>query len=285
MNFDPTCIVDISDECEKQSKFEVAQSSFYFAGVTLTTLGYGDISPVGFGRVIAVLLAVCGLTIIAILIAKISSERQSSLLLLLHTSDVERRMSEFVSQIESYNVLINESRDQNDVDKTYKQIRGLRSLLEAISSYIVFHTNQSLFLEIGTDTAIKALMSKIGDAHEVLVTLDKMAILSEKIETASLSTSKKMMNIEALLLAHNEHKGTDVKNIDIAQLSKRHETLARTQKITLTEAKIAKVNKLLPQTPRSQWPKDLNKTIARKLNISVKMVHKCIEELKKRGLC
>ena len=89
MNFDPTCVIDTSDECEKQTRWEVAQSSFYFSGVTLTTLGYGDISPVGFGRVIAVFLAIFGLTIIAILIAKISSERQSTLLLLLHTSDVE----------------------------------------------------------------------------------------------------------------------------------------------------------------------------------------------------
>ncbi len=285
MNFDPECVLDTSKECVQLTRLEVAQSSFYFAGVTLTTLGYGDISPVGFGRVIAVLLAACGLTIIAILIAKISSERQSSLLLLLHTSDVERRMSEFVNQIESYIVLLNESREQNEIDKAYKEIRGLRSLLEAISSYIVFHTNQSLFLEIGTDTAIKALMSKLGDAHDVLVTFDQMAISTGKIETACLSTSKKMMDIEALLIAHNEHKGTNVKNIDIAKLSKKYDAFVKKQKTTLTEAKISGVYKLLPKTPRGQWPKNLNRTIANELKISVQMVRKCIEELKVRGQC
>jgi len=34
--------------------------SFYFSGVTLLTIGYGDITPIGFGRLIALIQALIG---------------------------------------------------------------------------------------------------------------------------------------------------------------------------------------------------------------------------------
>src|SRR5699024_11270426 len=34
--------------------------SFYFSGVTLLTIGYGDITPIGFGRFIALIQALIG---------------------------------------------------------------------------------------------------------------------------------------------------------------------------------------------------------------------------------
>lgn len=286
MNFDPTCMVDTSNECAKQTVIDVILSSLYFSGVTLTTLGYGDISPIGFGRVIAVLLSMSGLTIIAILIAKISSERQSSLLLLLHTSDVERRMSDFVSQIEIYNEDLLSSFKANEIDLTYKKLRGLRSLLEAVSSYITFHVNQAMFLEIGTDTAIKSLMSKMGEVYPVLDTLEPMALSTEKVETGCLSVAKRMRDIETFLVAQNEYKGTGIKNIDALKLEQKYMKLKQKYNSTFTEAKVSKVKKLLPNaSTRGQWPKNLNRTIADELGVSVQMVKKCIKELKNRGEC
>lgn len=286
MNFDPTCVVDTSDECEKKTLIEVVLSSLYFSGVTLTTLGYGDISPIGFGRAVAVLLSMSGLTIIAILIAKISSERQSSLLLLLHTSDVERRMSDFVSQIEAYNQELSSSFKDNEIDLTYKKLRGLRSLLEAVSSYIAFHVNQAMFLEIGTDTAIKSLMSKMGEVHPVLDTLEPMALNIEKVETGCLSVAKRMRDIETFLVAQNKYKGTGIKNIDNSKLEQKYIKLKQKYNTAFTEAKVSKVKKLLPKTQmRGQWPKNLNRTIADELGVSVQMVKRCINELKNRGEC
>jgi hypothetical protein len=52
---------------------------FYFSFVTLTTLGYGDITPVTpVARSLAMLEAVCGVMYMSILIARLVSEYQSS---------------------------------------------------------------------------------------------------------------------------------------------------------------------------------------------------------------
>lgn len=42
------------------SKFEALIRSFYFSGVTMLTIGYGDIIPVGPGRVLAIIQALIG---------------------------------------------------------------------------------------------------------------------------------------------------------------------------------------------------------------------------------
>lgn len=42
------------------SFFGVLYQSFYFSGVTLLTIGYGDITPVGIGRFIAIVQALIG---------------------------------------------------------------------------------------------------------------------------------------------------------------------------------------------------------------------------------
>ncbi|SHN28711.1 potassium channel family protein [Gracilibacillus kekensis] len=40
--------------------FETLAHSFYFSGVTLMTVGYGDITPVGWGRLLALIEALIG---------------------------------------------------------------------------------------------------------------------------------------------------------------------------------------------------------------------------------
>ncbi|WP_163540023.1 potassium channel family protein [Gracilibacillus sp. YIM 98692] len=40
--------------------FETLAHSFYFSGVTLMTVGYGDITPVGWGRLLALLESLIG---------------------------------------------------------------------------------------------------------------------------------------------------------------------------------------------------------------------------------
>ncbi|MCA0984011.1 potassium channel family protein [Halobacillus yeomjeoni] len=46
-------------------------SSMYFSGVTLFTVGYGDLVPVGIGRWIAILEAMVGYSLPAALVAKV----------------------------------------------------------------------------------------------------------------------------------------------------------------------------------------------------------------------
>ena len=60
--------------------------SLYFCVITFSSLGYGDFTPEGFGKVIASLQVLSGVILIAIFVGKIASERQSALLRLIYTS-------------------------------------------------------------------------------------------------------------------------------------------------------------------------------------------------------
>lgn len=275
--------MDIEIKCLEP--IDSALSAMYFSAVTLTTLGYGDISPLGSGRIVAILLAITGFTIVAILIGKVSSERQSSLLLLLHTSDVERRMSSFVKEIDEYIEEVETLSLANEVDKLYKSIRGLRALIESINKYMVFHINQSLFIEIGTNTSIKKLMNKFSECHDVVFGLKELSKNNKKIESATYSVSKRISFIEDMLEANSAEKTSDPDVFNSRNLRLKHDEFTKWRKTTMTESLLLAVQTKLPRVPRQEWPRHVHKPIAKDLEVSNKLVIQCINELKDRELC
>jgi potassium channel LctB len=53
------------------SSYERMATSMYFSAITLFSVGYGDISPIGIGRIIAVLEALIGYTIPAAFVTRV----------------------------------------------------------------------------------------------------------------------------------------------------------------------------------------------------------------------
>lgn len=275
MDIDITCLGIIDS----------VSSAMYFSAVTLTTLGYGDISPIGIGRIVAILLAATGLTIVAILIGKLSSERQSSLLLLLHTSDVERRMSMFSQEVRGYMEEINARALGNEVDDLYKSIKGLRALVEAINKYMIFHVNQSLFIEIGANASVKKIMKTFSECHDVVFGFKDMCRDNRKIESSAYGVSKKMSFIEDMLEANSVMRMSDHEVFSNRELRLKHDEFTKWKKSTVTESMIDAVYSKLPDMPRGEWPKHIHKNIAKDLKVSNSVVVKCIDELKDRKLC
>jgi potassium channel LctB len=67
-------------------------SALYFSFVTATSVGYGDIVPVGFARVIAVVEAVAALVVFGAVVAKLISHRQDELVHEIHRVTFDERL-------------------------------------------------------------------------------------------------------------------------------------------------------------------------------------------------
>ncbi|WP_182201715.1 potassium channel family protein [Paraliobacillus salinarum] len=69
-------LIEFSKPPEKGlNRIEAFAHSFYFSGVTLMTVGYGDITPIGWGRIIALIEALIGYILPAAFIFKIGQQK------------------------------------------------------------------------------------------------------------------------------------------------------------------------------------------------------------------
>lgn len=140
----------------------------YFTTVTFTSLGYGDFTPQGWGRVLAVANVFSGLAFFAIVIGKASSERTQATLTLLHRSDVLRRLIEFHNEMEQNLQLLREALKNNETTLLSNYIQEAETLRLKVASYVIFHTYQSTALIHGNDSAVKMLMEKNLEVTETM---------------------------------------------------------------------------------------------------------------------
>jgi hypothetical protein len=252
-------------------------TALYFSGVTLTTLGYGDISPVGFGRAVALFLAFTGVTVFTIFVGKISSERQSSILLLLHTSDIERRLSAFS---ENLNKLKNEIFicNAHDTESIYLGLKSANSLVESISRYVHFHFNQTFFIELGTSTTINRLLVTFYDLQKTLIDNKQYGVSEARIESAIVNLSNKLQKMETALEYFTQEK-QQVNIVVGKDLRNNHASLKKWYSSQLTESLKFKVIKKFGDIPRKSWPRHPHKILASEFGVSNKLASECITEL------
>lgn len=80
--------------------------SLYFSVVALSSLGFGDIRPLGLSRLLAGAEVIVGLSFFGIMVAKISSVRQDYILRRMYYSElIDGRLEEFVHQLEEHRKL------------------------------------------------------------------------------------------------------------------------------------------------------------------------------------
>ncbi len=76
-------------------------TALYFSLITVTTVGYGDVVPIGFARILACFEALFGLTMMGLILAKVSSGRTSYHVLRLFGSDAESRLEAFSAEFDA----------------------------------------------------------------------------------------------------------------------------------------------------------------------------------------
>ncbi len=80
--------------------------ALYFSLVTISSLGYGDIRPVGAARLFAGAEVALGLAFFGLIVAKVASVKQDYILRRLYYADlIDRKLSGYIKQLEEYRKL------------------------------------------------------------------------------------------------------------------------------------------------------------------------------------
>lgn len=72
----------------------------YFSIVTISSLGYGDIRPIGWARLLVGAEVLIGLAFLGLLVAKISSVKQDYILRRMYTEAVDSKLNKYVRELE-----------------------------------------------------------------------------------------------------------------------------------------------------------------------------------------
>lgn len=181
--------------------------ALYFCIITFTTLGYGDFSPIGMGRLIAALIVISGLVMTALLIGKFASERQQSTLLLLYTSDAQRRLEGFTSQINGLRANLERfTRNRRTCNRLYDTLELLENSIEATFSYVIFNANQARLVEFGNSSALKALYRELANVQETCVLIHKLPIENVSVSDCSMNLVQRLSDLMNIMMVYHRRK-------------------------------------------------------------------------------
>ncbi len=265
--------------------------SLYFSIVTIATVGYGDLSPIGIGRLIASVEILFGMVFISLFVGKAASERQSTLLLLTYTSEQQRRLKEFASGIQEMISKVNIAFNNNDHDAIFDLGKESYNYLSSISNYLIFQSNQGRLASFGNLSSLKNLYKTILDFQILSLEAIKLSSTQDRSRNYFKSLSEKANvlankirefhseedNIESILKGINDKHEEILKCIE----SNNKGTSQPYYRHILSDFILNKVEVEILKYPT--WPKNVHKEIADKLSISIKLSHECIDTLIRNG--
>lgn len=282
--------------------------AIYFCIVTFTSLGYGDLAPIGFGRLIASLLVFWGLATIALVIGKVASERSQTTLLLLHRSDVEKRISGFTKEFFAFEQNASNLLNQHDISSLDELISEIVDGHQAMNRYLIFHANQSTAVADGNEGALSSLLSQLVLVQKACVQIHKEAnqIQARKLARLSFALTYRL-HWTARFLCEQYNEAASKRSLSqafIAKLFRRQmperpfsksasrivmrmeenlNALEKWRSTAITIDTLDAVYELMPVGPKSSWPKYVNKDIAEKLGTSKSRITRHVDQLIKEG--
>ncbi|WP_277403142.1 potassium channel family protein [Achromobacter insuavis] len=255
--------------------------ALYFSVVTISSLGYGDYRPVGYGRILATAEVVLGLVLIALIVSKLASDRTSTYVRLLYTSDSERRLKEFKSDIQKRLQGLQSAHRNHDHKSKLGEIRGLGLIAVNLAKYYQYQVRVGA---LGEDWAkknsLRIAQSIIRSAEEVGL-VGKAAVTS-LAEHQQIDTTFRHMEhaLKAITSTHssNDFESSKQQLLRTIESYRRYIAEGRTKPTysEVTPFVLGQVKQTLPPKP---WPKNVHKVVAQELRISNKLAHKTISIL------
>ena len=79
-------------------------TGIYFSIVTISSLGYGHMHPMGFSKALACVEVLIGIAVVGVMIAKVSSQRLSYHVARLFSTDAQKRLEDVAAKFETSKV-------------------------------------------------------------------------------------------------------------------------------------------------------------------------------------
>jgi hypothetical protein len=161
----------------------------YFSVVTVSSLGYGDMHPVGASKVLACLEVLFGLLVMGIMIAKATSRRLSYHVSRLFSSDAHKRLDDFASDFAKSAAALGNIAPQlagaypigpnkkSPIGRdaflgTFHDVVGMfTSQCSSLSEYWVYETSQGKYFSIAPTSAVRRVGEELDSAFMRLVQL------------------------------------------------------------------------------------------------------------------
>lgn len=251
----------------------------YFSVVTISSLGYGDFRPVGYGRLVAAIEVMLGLVLIALFVARIASERTATLTKLLYTSETHRILRVFHEELDVRRArLVSADEREYESQRTFA-VRRLYVHLTSLTRFYNYQKNVGgLSEDWATDislriaNAVQQLMDELTNAS---LSAGARKVTVRRIELV-LSTCGKL--IDDICAVHESYTGSKIKKRSIASLNmyeiRRKKGVKRPLEINSELKEIVRL-----KLPKGPWPKNIHKAIAADLGWSNQTAHRVINSI------
>lgn len=263
--------------------------SLYFCVITFSSLGYGDILPIGFGRVVASIEVLTGLLLVAVFVGKIASERQYAMLRLVYTSEHHRRLVEFEKEIDDLDERVEIALNEHNHAELYSLSRSIYRFIASINNYLHFQANQGDLASFGNNSTLRRLYQSLAQIqqtiYEAIRTYGTQPGTKNKFE----QIVSRINSIATTMIGFHSHDPkinallSEIQQTN-TNLEKWNEELAKGTAVfkfrsEITEFLLLRVMEKIPNPLTHQF----HKQIATDLGIQNKLAEKCIDTLVKQG--
>jgi hypothetical protein len=261
-------------------------NGLYFSVITFTSLGYGDFVPVGIAKIWAASEVFLGLILVAFFVAKLASERQAALILLVYTGQQQERIKGFEDSLLALNKEIKHAKDTSNFEDLAAISERTLGFCSVVRSYLVLHAIQGDVARFGNDKSLLKLYRSFYRLQRMAYDILKIHGMPDKTYTMYENIIGLLAGVARRMIKYHKKSSKAIGNLIVIEGFSR--TLinwkadladGRVRIGSSTEPSREVLDKVLALLKQDEWSNNTHKEIATKLNMSNKFAEKCIDRL------